>query len=202
MNERKDSAEMAKDLVDAIDKDAEEGNADDGLTKRERTIEISRAKERERKAEELKKQLRKRKLGLLNYRWSAVILIIGGEIAIIANFAQVMIRTAAVPTEIGFYTFIEAFQKTGGAIYLFPAVAGIAMIVIAFFTYTTPKYAWVALIPAMLLAWAGATVYFLITFSVTAQPYLAGQIYATFTPLLMFILAGLNVVAIIVREYE
>ena len=113
-----------------------------------------------------------------------------------------MVRTDAVPPEIGFYNFIEAFTKTGGAVYLFPAAAGIAMIIIAYFAYTDPKYAWLAIIPAMLLAMAGGTVYFLITFSVTAQPDLTGQIYSTFTPLLMLILAVFNIGAIIVREYE
>ncbi|MHA1864400.1 MAG: hypothetical protein ACTSWA_11580, partial [Candidatus Thorarchaeota archaeon] len=67
MNEKKDSTEMAEDLVDAIDDEAGPGNVDDGLTKRERGIEVSRVADRERKAEELKKQLRKRSLGMLNY---------------------------------------------------------------------------------------------------------------------------------------
>lgn len=202
MNEKKDSPEMAEDLIDAIDDDDEENKADDGLTKRERSIEISRVREREKKAEELRKQLRKRKLGLLNYRWSAGILIIGGLIAIITNFAQVMTRTEVVPDEVGFYNFIEAFSRTGGAVYLFPAVAGVLMIITGYFAYSTPKHAWFALLPGMLLAWSGATVYFLITFAVTAQPDLSGEVYATFIPLLMFILAAFNAIAIIVREYE
>ncbi|TFG34830.1 hypothetical protein EU527_01260 [Candidatus Thorarchaeota archaeon] len=202
MDENKDSTEMAEDLVDAIDEDAEGNEVDDGLTKRERSIEVSRVHEREKKAEELRKQLRKRKLGLLNYRWSAGILIIGGIIAIITNFTQVMTMTEAVPSEVGFNNFIEAFSRTGGAVYLFPAVAGITMIIIGYFAYTTPRYTWFSIFPAMLLAWSGATVYFLITFAVTIQEELTGEIYATFAPLLMFIIAMFNIIAIVAREYE
>ena len=68
MQDDKDSTEMAEDLVDAIDDEAETPEVDDGLTKRERSIEVSRVKDREKKADELRKQLRKRNLGLLNYR--------------------------------------------------------------------------------------------------------------------------------------
>ena len=56
MTDEKDSTEMAEDLVDAIDEEAEMDDVDDGLTKRERDIEVSRVAERERKAEELSKQ--------------------------------------------------------------------------------------------------------------------------------------------------
>ena len=202
MADDKDSAEMAEDLIDTVNKDARDKKRDDGLTKRERHIEVSRVHEREKKAEELRKQLRKRNLGLLNYRWAAGLLLIGGIISIITNFMQVMTRSAVVPPEVGFYNFIEAFQRTGGAIYLFPATAGAIMIILSYFAYTTPKYTWLALIPTMLLAWSGGTVLFLITFAVTAQPDLTGEILATATPYLMIILAVINVIAIIVRERE
>ena len=130
---------MAEDLVDAIDNEAEQKDIDDGLTKRERSIEISRTAEREKKAQKLKKQLRKRSLGMLSFRWPMYLLVIGGGIAIITNFLQVMIRYPIVPSEVGFHNFMEAFSKTGGAIYLFPIVAGVLMIILGYFAYTTPK---------------------------------------------------------------
>jgi len=193
---------MAEDLVDAIDNEADQEDVEDGLTKRERSIEVSRTSERERKAQKLKKQLRKRSLGMLNFRWPMYILIIGGILAIITNFLQIMVRTSVVPPEIGFYNFIEAFSRTGGAIYLFPIVAGVIMIILGYFAYTTPKYAWVALIPTIMLGMAGGTVYFLITFAVNNQPELTGEIYASIIPLVMFLAAGLNLVAIAVKETE
>jgi hypothetical protein len=79
MKKEKDSTDMAEDLVDAIDNEAEQKGVDDGLTKRERSIEISRTAERERKAQKLKKQLRKRSLGMLNFRWPMYLLVIGGN---------------------------------------------------------------------------------------------------------------------------
>ncbi|MHA1614259.1 MAG: hypothetical protein ACTSYJ_05395 [Candidatus Thorarchaeota archaeon] len=202
MKKEKDSTDMAEDLVDAIDNDADQEDVDDGLTKRERAIEVSRTAEREKKAQKLKKQLRKRSLGMLNFRWPMYLLVIGGGIAIITNFLQVMIRNPIVPTEVGFHNFIEAFSKTGGAIYLFPIVAGVIMIILGYFAYTTPRYAWVSLIPAIMLGMAGATVYFLITFAVDNQPHLTGEIYASIIPLVMFLAAGLNLVAIAVKETE
>ncbi len=202
MENNKDSTKMAEELVDAVDDDVKGNKREDGLTKRERHIEVSRVQEREKKAEELRKQLRKRKLGLLNYRWAASLLIIGGLLAILSNFMQVMTRSGAVPPEVGFNDFIEAYTRTGGAIYLFPAAAGIVMIILSYFVYSTPKYTWFALIPAMMLAWAGGTVLFLITFAVTAQPWLSGEILATFVPYLMLLLAFVNIIVIIVREYE
>ena len=202
MKEEKDSTDMAEDLVDAIDNEAEQKDVDDGLTKRERSIEISRTAAREKKALKLKKQLRKRSLGMLNFRWPMYLLVIGGGISIITSFLQIMIRTPFVPPEIGFHNFIEAFSKTGGAIYLFPIIAGVIMIILGYFAYTTPKYAWVALIPAIMLGMAGGTVYFLITFAVDNQPNLTGEIYASIIPVVMFLAAGLNLVAIAVKETE
>jgi len=200
MTDKKDSTDMAEDLVDAIDDDA--GSNDDGLTQRERRIESGRASEREKKADELKKQLRKRSLGMLNFRWSMYMLYLGGILAIITNFLPVMTRTGAVPAEIGFSTFIDAFTRTGGAIYLFPIVAGAIMIIIGYFAYTESKYTWVSLIPAIMLAMAGGTVYFLITFAVDNQPWLTSRIYANFIPLVMFIAASLNLLAIFLKEKE
>ena len=202
MKEEKDSTDMAEDLVDAIDDEAEPEDVNDGLTKRERSIEVSRTAERERKAQKLKKQLRKRSLGMLNFRWPMYLLVIGGIIAIMTNFLQVMIRNPVVPPEVGVYNFIEAFSKTGGVIYLFPIIAGVIMIILGYFAYTTPKYAWLALIPAIMLGMAGGTVYFLVTFAVDNQPELTGEIYASIIPFVMFLSAGLNLVAIAVKETE
>ena len=202
MTEEKDSTGMAEDLVDAIDDEAG-SKVDDGLTKRERKIEVGRVAERERKAEELKKQLRKRSLGMLNYRWASYSLIIGGILAIISNFTQALTRgPLALLAEVGFNTYLDAFLETGGAIYVFPVAAGVIMIILSYFAYTTPKYTWLALIPGLMLAMAGATVYFLVTFAVTAQPELTDDLYAAFAPLLMFISAGINLMAVFLREKE
>ncbi len=202
MKKEKDSTDMAEDLVDAIDNEAEKEDVDDGLTKRERSIENSRTADRARKAQKLKKQLRKRSLGMLKFRWPMYLLVIGGIIAILTNFLQIMVRNSVVPPEIGFYNFIEAFSKTGGAIYLFPIFAGVIMIILGYFAYTITKYAWLALIPAIMLGMAGGTVYFLITFAVDNQPELTGEIFASIIPLVMFLAAGLNLVAIAVKETE
>ncbi|MGY5859264.1 MAG: hypothetical protein RTU63_07835 [Candidatus Thorarchaeota archaeon] len=201
MTDKKDSIEMAEDLVDAIDDEA--GSNDDGLTQRERRIESGRASEREKKAEALKKQLRKRSLGMLNYRWAAGSLLIGGVLAIISNLMQAMTRgPLTIAADVGFYSFLDAFLVTGGAIYLFPIVAGAIMIILSYFAYTQPKYTMIALLPGIMLAMAGFTVYFLITFAVTAQPELTDDLYAAFAPILMIITAGINLLAVFLREKE
>jgi hypothetical protein len=202
MNEEKDSTEMAEDIVDAIDDEAGPDDIEDGLTKRERGIEVSRVAERERKAEELRKQLRKRSLGMLNYRWSTLTLVVGGIIAIISNFLQAMTRGPSVPPEVGFDTFWSGFMEFGGVYFILPIIAGVFMIILAYFTYTTPKYAWLALIPGMILAMAGIFVYFLITFALTFQPELENDLYAAFAPIIMVIAAVFNLVAIIVKDTE
>ncbi len=203
MKEDKDSTEMAGDLVDAIDEEAGPDEIEDGLTKRERSIEQSRVAERERKAEELRKQLRKRSLGMLNYRWATSLLIVGGAIAIISNFIQAMVRgPLSLAEDVGFNTFFDAFLLTGGAIYLFPVVAGIIMIILAYFAYTTPKYTWFSLISTLMLGMAGGTVYFLVTFAVTAQPELTDDLYAGFAPIFMIVAAVIGLIAIFAREKE
>jgi len=203
MTDEKDSTRMAENLVDAIDDEAGPDDVGDGLTKRERGIEVSRVSERERKAEELKKQLRKRSLGMLNYRWAASFLIIGGVIAIITNFVQAMTRgPLSIAADVGFNTFFDAFLITGGAIYIFPVIAGAFMIILSYFSYTTPKYTWLALIPGVMLAMAGFIVYFLVTFAVTAQPELTDDLYAAFAPIFMIVAAVFNLIAIFLKEKE
>ena len=202
MHEVKESTDLAEELVDAIDDGADHAQEGDGLTTRERHIESKRVSERERKAEELRKQLRKRSLGLLNYRWPAMMLVFSGIMAVMSNFLQVMTRLEGVPPEVGFNTFIDAFLVTGGVVYLFPVVAGSFMIVLSYFSYTTPKATWLALIPSLMLFMAGGNVYYLVTFAVSFQPELTGLIYATGIPLSMFIAGGIGLLAIYMREKE
>ncbi|TFF95043.1 DUF4126 domain-containing protein [Candidatus Thorarchaeota archaeon] len=192
--------EMAEELVDAIDEEVEE--EDDGFTKKEREIQTSREQERLKKAQELKKQLRKRQLGILKFRWPAAMLILGGLLAVSTQFLQVMTRDAVVPPEVGFYNFVEAFLRTGGVAFLFPAISGAFMIVLSYFSYRRAKYTWLAIIPALLMLMAGGTVYFLVTFAVTADPSLTDHIYATGVPISMFIVAVINFIAIWLREKE
>ena len=94
------------------------------------------------------------------------------------------------------------FDMTGGVIYMFPLVAGIFMIVLSYFSYTTPRTTWLAIIPAILMAMSGGTVYFLITFAVTADPTLTDHIYGTGVPISMFIAALIALLAIWMRERE
>ncbi|MFW9956682.1 MAG: hypothetical protein ACFFCT_01310 [Candidatus Odinarchaeota archaeon] len=202
MHEDNESTDIAGELIDAIDEEAGPDEVRDGLTQRERQIESKRMSERERKAEELRKQLRRRSLGLLNYRWPAALLIFSGILAIMSNFLQVMTRLEGVPPEVGFNTFIDAFMLSGGVIYLFPIIAGLFMIILSYFSYTNPKATWLALIPALMLFMAGGSVYFLVTFAVSFQPELTGLIYATGVPLSMFIAGGIALIAIYMREKE
>ncbi len=197
-----DSEEMADDLIDAIDEEAD-SNTVDGLTKREREIEVGRESERQRKAQELKKQLRKRQLGLINYRWPAVVLILGGIMAITSQFLKVMERDPIIiPPEVGFDTFVEAFMRSGGPVYIFPVISGAFMIVLSYFAYSNPRATWLALIPAVLLIMSGGTVYFLITLGVTAQPEFTGFIYATPVALTMLIAGVVALLAIAMKEAE
>lgn len=203
MSDENDSPEeMAEELIDAIDDEVETDEVDDGLTKKERDIQRSREQERVKKAQELRKQLRKRQLGILKYKWPAAMLILGGVLSISSEFLQVMTRSAAVPAEVGFYNFVEAFLRTGGVIFLFPLIAGAFMIILSYFAYSRPKWTWLALIPALMMAMSGGTVYFLITFAVTADPGLTGEIYATGVPISMFIVAIVGLISIWMREKE
>ena len=199
------SDDMAEDLIDAVDEEVDDDVSDDGLTKKEREIEVSRETERQKKAQELRKQLRIRQLGLLTYRWPAITLILGGALSISTEFLKVMNREAGVPPEVGFNTFPEAFARTGGVVYLFPLIAGVFMIVLSYFAYRNPRYTWLAIIPAALMGMAGGTVLFLINFAVTpplGDPNLEGLIYATPTVLSMFIAAVIALLAIALKEKE
>ena len=196
------SEDMAEDLIDAIDDVSDEDDVGDGLPKKEREIDVSRESERQRKAQELRKQLRRRQLGILTYRWPAFVLIVGGFLAITTEFLQVIIREPGVPPEVGFNTFIDALLRSGGVIYLFPVIGGVFMIVLSYFAYKNPRATWLALIPAAMLAMAGSTVYFLVTFAVTADPTLEGLIYASPTPISMIIAAVVALLAVALKEKE
>ncbi|MHA1944156.1 MAG: hypothetical protein ACW96M_07160 [Candidatus Thorarchaeota archaeon] len=197
-----DSEEMADKLIDAIDEEAD-SDAADGMTKKEREIEVGRESERQRKAQELKKQLRRRQLGLINYRWPAFVLILGGIMAITSQFLKVMERDPLViPPEVGIENFIEGFIRTGGIFYLFPLISGAFMIILSYFAYTNPRATWLALIPAALLVMSGSYVYFLVTFGVTLQPEYTGFIYATPVAISMVIAGIVALLAIAMKERE
>ncbi len=203
MDENESNPEdMAADLIDAIDDEMDDHDVSDGLTKKEREIEVSRESERKRKAQELKKQLRKRQLGFLTYRWPAFVLIFGGILAISTEFLQVMIRDPGVPPEVGFDTFFDALQRTGGVFYVFPVIAGGFMIILSYFAYENPRATLLAIIPAGMLVMSGGYVFFLIEFAVAYQPELVGLIYSTLTPISMIIAGIIAILAIILREKE
>ncbi len=187
-----ESSEMADDIIGAL----EEHEDDDGLTEREREIESKREEERIRKARELKKQLRKRELGLLHYRWPAVILVLAGVLAILTEFGQVMTR----PPEIGFDSFLHGFSMTGNVFFLFPVIAGALFILCGVWAYSDPRATFASLIPGALMAMAGATVYMLVEFALVANP--DAEVATTNIPLSMLIVAALSVLAILMREKE
>ncbi|MHA1935604.1 MAG: hypothetical protein ACW97A_09995 [Candidatus Thorarchaeota archaeon] len=196
MNED-DAFKMADEIVDVIENDLE--SSEDGLTKRERKIEVDKEAERIRKAKELKKQLRQRELGFLNYRWPAVVLILAGVLAIWTEFNTVWVQHEIV---YGFNTFLEGFLFNGSIFFLFPIISGVILTVLGVFAYRNPKATYLSAVPAMLMAMAGAQVYFLVTAAVTADPSLDGQILATGTPFTMFIIALLGIMSYLIREKE
>ncbi|MGY5853000.1 MAG: hypothetical protein RTU92_05490 [Candidatus Thorarchaeota archaeon] len=188
-----DPSDMAADIIDSIEEDDEE---EDALTPRERGIELTKEQERIRKAKELKRQLRKRELGLLHYRWPAVVLILSGIMAIWTQFQIVMIH----PEDIGFDTFWDAFLSFGNPFFIVPMVSGGIMIILGILSYTDPRVPFISLIPAMLIAMAGAIVYYLISFALAFDP--EANVAATGTPISMFVVAILCLLAIAMRERE
>ncbi|MHA1903245.1 MAG: hypothetical protein ACXADL_01340 [Candidatus Thorarchaeota archaeon] len=196
MNED-EASEIADEIIDAIENDIE--STEDGLTKKERQIELDKETERIRKAKELKKQLRQRELGFLNYRWPAVVLILAGVLAIWTEFNTVWVQNEIV---YGFNTFLEGFLFNGSIFFLFPIISGVILAVLGVFAYRNPKATYLSVVPAMLMAMAGAQVYFLVTAAVTADPSLDGQILATGTPFTMFIIALLGIMSFLIREKE
>ncbi|MHA2214140.1 MAG: hypothetical protein ACW992_13350, partial [Candidatus Thorarchaeota archaeon] len=85
---------------------------------------------------------------------------------------------------------------------LFPLIAGVGFVLCGIWAYKNPKATLVSLIPAVIIVMASMTVYFLVTFAVTADPSLEGQVYATGTPMTMLITGILSVLSIFMREKE
>ncbi|MFW9850769.1 MAG: hypothetical protein ACFFF4_16705 [Candidatus Thorarchaeota archaeon] len=195
MPENEDNAaDMSDAIVDAVNRDKED--SDDALSKRERKVEQTKEAERIRKAKELKKQLRKRELGILRYRWPAAILIISGVFSLLNQFLAIWIQDALDPAY-GFNTYMEAFFFNGNVFFLFPIFSGILLILIGYFAYARPRATYWSLAPAMMMAMAGAFPYLLIDI-------VSGfvDIQATMVPIQMIFVAVLCLLAIAMREKE
>lgn len=188
---------MAEEIADAVFEESDE-DVEDGLTRKEKEVEKKKEEERVRKARILKRQLRKRELGVLHYRWPAVILIIAGLLAIWTEFVAVMVH----PPEVGFDTYFEVFVSTGGLFYLFPVLAGIILIISGVIAYNDPRAPYLSVIPAMMMVMTGAMVYFLVSFAIAADPNMEGQVFATGAPITMFIIAVTALFSIAMREKE
>jgi len=190
-----DSEEMAESIIDSVDDSFNE----DGLTKGERRIEVDKESMRVAKAKELKKHLRRRELGLLNYRWPAVVLVFAGVLSIWTEFLVVMIHPPEIP---GVNTFWITFAETGNIFFTFPLISGIIMIILGYLAYTRPFATYLSAVPAMMMAMSGITIYYLVTYGVTAQPWLEGEILATGVPLTMMIIGLLSLFSVMMREKE
>lgn len=196
-----ESTDMASEIIDSVT--SEDEQSDDALTKRERSIEKDKEAERIRKARELKKQLRKRDLGLLRYRWPTAMLIIAGILSIMTEFLQVMEH----PPGVGFTSFFEfTLEKLAeGQInyvvfFTFPLVAGVIMIVSALISYYNPKGPYISVIPAMMMVMAGANVYYFVDLARAVAPDV--QISVTAVPMAMVIFGVVALLSIGIREKE
>lgn len=195
--------EMADAILDAVEEEQSSSDDVDALSKVEREVEADKEEERIRRAKELRKQLRKREIGLLYYRWPAAVLVLSGVLAIFTEFLPIWVQEEEV---FGFYTFWEGFIQAGSIFWLFPIASGAIMMILGYFAYARPKATFLAVIPAMLMAMAGSQVYFLVTAAYTAAE-IAGtpidfEFIATATPLQMIIVALLALLAIAIREKE
>ncbi len=194
-----DSLDMASEIMDAVD---EEEVEDDGLTDRERKIEREKEEERVRKAKELRKQLRKRELGLLHYRWPALTLIMAGIMAIWTEFLVVMNHEPGV----GFDTYWEVFtvgvhgQPPYNGFFIFPLVAGGMLVVFGILAYSNPKATYLSVIPAMMMAMAGMSVFFFVSVALQGVP--DAQISSTGVPFTMIIVGVLALISIALKEKE
>ncbi|RDE13783.1 MAG: hypothetical protein C4K47_05550 [Candidatus Thorarchaeota archaeon] len=192
-SDTEDSSDLSDEIVRSV---REEQKTDDGLTRRERFIEESKQAERIRKAKELKKQLRKKELGLVKYRWSLLILLVAGFLSISTQFLPVMVH----PSDAGFDNFVDGFVKSGSVFFFFPFIAGVIMVVCGLLAYNNPKFAWISLIPGMMMAMSGMTVYFLISFGLEVDP--SATFSATGTPFTMLLIALVSVLAVLLRNRE
>ncbi|MCK5239796.1 MAG: hypothetical protein KAR33_09630 [Candidatus Thorarchaeota archaeon] len=203
MNEEKpdredDASKMSDAIINAVNEDRADED-DDAFSRRERKVESSKEDERIRKAKELKKQLRKRELGILRYRWPTAVLIMTGIFSIFTQFLPVWIQNTLV---YGFDSYWEAFLFNGNVFWLFPIISGIILIVIGYFAYARPRATFWAVGPAMMMAMAGSLVYFLIELAVIANSELMGELLTTGTPMEMLVIAVLSLLAIALREKE
>jgi hypothetical protein len=192
-SESEDASKMTDEIIRSVREDKKE---DDGLTKRERTIEETKQAERIRKAKQLKKQLRKKELGLVKYRWPMLILLLAGVLSIWTEFLVVMIH----PSDAGFDNFVDGFMKSGSMFFLFPVIAGIIMVVCGLLAYNNPKATLVSLIPGMMMVMSGATVYYLISFALEVDP--SAGFSPTPTPFAMLLIALETVLAVLLRNRE
>jgi hypothetical protein len=191
------SDELASELIDAVEEDFDKGDA---LTERERKIEDKKEEERKRKAKELKKQLRRKELGLLQYRWPAIVLGLTGILSIWTEFLVVMYHDPGI----GFDTFWEVFLFGAGSLqpynifFIFPLISGGILILLGYFAYTNPKATYLSVFPAMMMAMSGMNVYFWI--SVTLQAFPSASVSATSTPMTMLLTGVLSLLSILLRE--
>ncbi|MHA1925711.1 MAG: hypothetical protein ACXABV_14260 [Candidatus Thorarchaeota archaeon] len=191
------SDELASELIDAV---GEDQNEDDALTKRERKVEKEKEEERIRKAKELKKQLRRKELGLLQYRWPAIVLLLTGILSIWTEFSDVMYRDPGM----GFDTFWGVFVNGSGTLqafnifFIFPLISGSILVVLAYFAYSNPKATFLSVFPALMMAMSGMNVYFWI--SVALQAFPSASIGPTGTPMTMLLTGVLSLLSILLRE--
>ncbi|MHA1771819.1 MAG: hypothetical protein ACTSYL_07800 [Candidatus Thorarchaeota archaeon] len=190
-----ESKEMAEKLIDAA---TSEGSSveDDGLTKREREIERRVEEERKKKGTAALRRLKERKMGVLNYRWPAIILAGAGVLSIWSEFLVVMVH----PAGIGFDTFLQAYLEHGSIFFVFPIISGVFLFMCAFWAYEDPRGAFLSIIPAMMMAMSGMTVYYLVSFALAANPNVG--VSATGAPFTMILAAVLCLLAIVMRERE
>jgi uncharacterized membrane-anchored protein len=79
-------------------------------------------------------------------------------------------------------------------------IAGVIMVVCGLFAYNNPKATLISLIPGMMMAMSGVTVYFLISFALEVDP--SAQFSATPIPFAMLLIALLSILAILLRNRE
>ncbi len=193
----KEGQKGSEEMASSIEKAVREGEPnEESLTNSEEEIERAKEIERKKKAKELRKKLRKQELGLMKYRWPAMILMITGFLAIWAEFLPVMTH----PPDIGFDTFFEVYLMRGNIFFLFPMIAGILLLVIGYWAYTEPRATYLSIIPAMMLAMSAITIYFLISFALSVDP--EADVAATGIPLTLIIYAVVALLSIPLREKE
>jgi len=191
------SDELASGLINAVEEDQED---DDALTERERKIEDKKEAERIRKAKELKKQLRRKELCLLQYRWPAIVLGLTGVLSVWTEFLVVMVHDPGI----GFDTFWETFLSGSGTLqafnvfFIFPLISGGILIVLGYFAYTNPRATYLSVFPAMMMAMSGMNVFFWI--SVALQAFPSAAISPTGAPITMLLTGVLSLLSILLRE--